>query len=168
MPTVPSWDLIITLFFIITIAYGFILQRDKAVITLISVYVALIIVQVLSGPLQDFFAGDKTIFGQLFIKSTASPFTIQVVLFASVIALVSMKSGLSSKSEGSISPLEVFGFSVLNAALIISSIFYFMPEATRMHYAEISKLANFVINYHTWWLVLPVILLIVTGWKRVD
>jgi len=163
---VPSWDLIITLFFIITIAYGFILQRDKTVITLISVYVALVLVQILTGPIQEFFAGDKTIFGQLFIKSSASPFTIQVVLFASIIALVSAKSGLSSKGENSISPLELFGYSFLNAALIISSIFYFMPEVTRAHYADISKLANFVISYHTWWIVLPIILLVVTGWKR--
>jgi len=166
--SVPSWDLIITLFFIVTIAYGFILQRDKTVVTLISIYVALIIVQTLSGPIQEFFAGEKTVFGQLFIKSSASPFTISVLLFAAVIAIVTAKSGLSSKGESSISPIEIFGYSFLNAALIISSIFYFMPEVTRVHYADISKLANFIINYHTWWIVLPLVLLIVTGWKKGD
>lgn len=168
MQSVPSWDLIITLFFVVTVAYGFILQRDKAVVTLISVYVALVMVQTVAAPIQDFFAGEKTFLGQLFIKSSASPFTIKIVLFAAVIALVSSKSGLSSKGESSISPLEIFGFSFLNAALIISSIFYFMPEGTREHYADISKIANFLIDYHTWWIVLPIILLVVTGWKRGD
>ena len=168
MPAVPSWDLIIALFFIVTIAYGFILQRDKTVITLISVYVALVLVQVLTNPIQEFFAGEKTVFGQLFIKSSASPFTIKTILFAVVIALVSTKCGLSSKGENSISPLEIFGFSFLNAALIISSIFYFMPESTMLHYASISKLANFVIDYHNWWVILPIILLVITGWKRGD
>ena len=168
MASVPSWDLIITIFFIVTIAYGFILQRDKTVVTLISVYVGLVLVQVLTDPMQDFFAGEKTVFGQLFIKSSASPFTIKTILFAAVIALVSTKSGLASKGEGSASPLEIFGFSFLNASLIISSIFYFMPESTMMHYASISKLANFVINYHVWWIILPILLLIITGWKRSD
>ena len=162
----PSWDLIITLFFIVTLAYGFIMQRDKTVITLISVYVALVIVQVMAEPIQEFFAGEKTVLGQLFIKSSASPFTIKTILFAAIIALVSTKSGLSSKGESSISPIEIFGFSFLNAALILSSVFYFMPEATRDGYAEMSRLANFIINYHTWWIVLPVILLIITGWKK--
>lgn len=168
MPTMPSWDLIITLFFIVAIAYGFILQRDKTVITLISVYVGLVVVQVFAGPLQDFFAGEKTVFGQLFIKSSASPFTIKTLLFAAIIALVSAKSGLSSKGESSISPLEIFGFSFLNAALIISSIFFFMPEGTRLTFIESSRLANFLISYHTWWIILPVIMLIVTGWRRGD
>src|SRR3990167_91994 len=168
MPTMPSWDLIITLFFIVAIAYGFILQRDKTVVTLISVYVALVVVQVFAGNLQDFFAGEKTILGQLFIKSSASPFTIKTLLFAAVIALVSAKSGLSSKGESSISPLEIFGFSFLNAALIISSIFSFMPEGTQAAYSGSSRLASFIINYHVWWIILPVVLLIVTGWKRND
>lgn len=168
MPSMPSWDLIITLFFIVAIAYGFIMQRDKAVVTLISVYVGLVVVQVFADPLQSFFAGEKTVFGQLFIKSSASPFTIKTLLFAAVIALVSSKSGLSSKSDGSIPPLEIFAYSFLNAALIISSIFYFMPEGSRTAYMESSKLANFVISYHTWWIMLPVLLLIVLGWRRGD
>ena len=166
MATTPSWDLIIALFFIITIAYGFILQRDKTVITLISVYVALVVVQILTGPIQDFFAGDRTIFGQIFIKSSASPFTIRTVIFAGVIALVSAKSGLASKGENSISSIEIFGYSFLNAALILSSVFYFMPDATRETYASMSRIANFVISYHNWWVVLPLILLVVMGWKR--
>jgi len=168
MPTMPSWDLIITLFFIVAMAYGFIMQRDKAVITLISVYVALVVVQYFSAPLLDFFAGEKTIFGQLFIKSSASPFTIKVVLFAAVIALLSAKSGLTSKSESSIPPLEVLAYSFLNATLILSSIFSFMPETTQTTYSSSSKLANFVISHNVWWIILPVILLIVLGWKRND
>lgn len=168
MPSVPSWDLIIGLFLIVAIAYGFILQRDKTVVTLISVYVGLIIVQALAGPFQDFFAGEKTVFGQLFIKSSASPFTIKIIIFALIVALVSSKSGLSTKGESTISPLEILGFSFLNAALILSSIFYMMPEETRLTYMETSKLASIIINYHVWWLILPIILMVVSGWKRTD
>lgn len=167
MPTMPSWDLFIIIFFIVAIAYGFILQRDKTVTTLISVYVALVLVQILSNPIAQFFAGEKTIFGQLFIRSDASPFTIKVVLFAAVIALVSAKSGLSSgKGESAISPLEIMGFSFLNAGLILSSIFSFMPESTRLTFTEGSRFAHLFIDYQIWWIVIPIIFLVVTGWRR--
>lgn len=167
MVAVPTWDLFLILFFIIGVAYGFILQRDKTVITLISVYVALVITQVLTGPIQEFFAGDRTILGQFFIKANVSTFTVQSVLFAGVIALVSAKSGISGRDSGGLmSPIEVFGFSVLNTALIASSIFYFMPEAMRAGFDETSRIAHFLIQYHIWWMILPVVLLIITGFRR--
>lgn len=167
MVTVPTWDLFLTLFFIIGVAYGFILQRDKTIITLISVYVALVVTQVLAGPVQEFFAGEKTLFGQFFINANVSPFTIQMVLFAGIIALVSAKSGLAGRESGGLmSPIEVFGYSALNTALIISSIFFFMPEAMRAGFDETSKIAHFLIQFHTWWIILPVALLIFTGFRR--
>ena len=67
MVAVPTWDLFLILFFIIGVAYGFILQRDKTVITLISVYVALVITQVLTLPIQEFFAGPIIIFRRVYI-----------------------------------------------------------------------------------------------------
>lgn len=168
MVAVPTWDLFLILFFIIGVAYGFILQRDKTVITLISVYVALVITQVLTGPIQEFFVGDRTILGQFFIKANVSTFTVQTVLFAGIIALVSAKSGISGRDSGGglMSPIEVFGFSVLNTALIASSIFYFMPEAMRAGFDETSRIAHFLIQYHIWWMILPIVLLIITGFRR--
>lgn len=163
----PTWDLFLTLFFIIGVAYGFILQRDKTVVTLISVYVALVITSVLADPFLAFFAGEKTFIGQFFIRANVSPFTLQIVIFAAVIALVSAKSGLAGKeSSGLMSPVEVFGYSLFNTALIISSIFFFMPEAMRAGFDETSKIAHYLIQYHTWWMVLPVALLIFTGFRR--
>ncbi|KKQ73417.1 MAG: hypothetical protein US94_C0034G0005, partial [Berkelbacteria bacterium GW2011_GWB1_38_5] len=61
MPT-PSWDLAIVVFFLIGIAFGYILQREKIVATLLSVYVALVVTQVFSGNVLSFFQGDKTLF----------------------------------------------------------------------------------------------------------
>lgn len=167
MVAVPTWDLFLILFFIIGVAYGFILQRDKTVITLISVYVALVITQVLTLPIQEFFAGDRTILGQFFIKANVSAFTVQTILFALTIALVSAKSGISGRdSGGMMSPIEVFGYSVLNTALIASSIFYFMPEAMRAGFDETGRIAHYLIQYHIWWIILPIILLVVTGFRK--
>ena len=169
MPTLPTWDLFITLFFIIAVAFGFILQRDKVVLTTISIYVALVITGVLADPILQFFAGEKAIFNSVFIKGINNPFIIKATLLTIVIAIVTTKSGLEGKGSGGIlSPLELLAYSFLNAALIMSSIFFFMEVSMRDGFAETSKLAGFIINHYTWWVVLPVALLIALGIKRGD
>src|SRR6476661_277846 len=132
----PSWDLFITLFFIIGLAYGFILQRDRIVATLMSVYAALVVSQLLVDPVGQFFQGDKTIFNQIWIRSNTSPFTIHLALFVGIIVLLSAKGGMvGTKGRGVMSHAEVLVYSALTTALIVSSIFSFMPDPTRSAYA---------------------------------
>ncbi len=165
--TLPSWDLFITLFFVIGLAYGFILQRERIVATLMSVYAALVVSQLLVDPVGQFFKGDKTLFNQIWIRSDTSPFTIRVVLFILVIVLLSAKGGInSSKGRGAMSHFEVLIYSALNTVLIVSSIFSFLPEPTRDMYANGSKLVSTIIQYHDWWLLVPVGALIFFGFQR--
>lgn len=169
MPTLPTWDLFITLFFIIGVAFGFILQRDKVVLTTIAIYVALVITQTLADPILQFFAGDKTILHQIFIKGGNNAFAVKSVIFFIIMIVVTSKSGLEGKGSGGIlSPIELIGFSFLNAALIMSSIFYFMDEPTRTAFSESSRLASFIVSHHTWWVLSPIALLIVLGIRRGD
>ena len=100
MTILPTWDLFITLFFIIGIAYGLILQRDKTILTMISTYVALVVVTTVSPMIHKLLVGEQTIMGQIFIKSNTNLFTVKTILFILVIALVSGKSGLSGKDSG--------------------------------------------------------------------
>lgn len=169
MPTLPTWDLFITLFFIIGVVFGFILQRDKVVLTTIAIYVALVITQTLADPILQFFAGDRAFLNQVFIKGVNNAFAVKTTLFAIVIAIVTTKSGLEGKGSGGVlSPIELLAYSFLNAALIMSSIFFFMTEETRQSFAESSRLANFVISHHSWWVLGPVALLIALGIKKGD
>lgn len=147
------------------VVYGFVLQRDKVVVTMIAIYVGLVVTAILASPVQQFFVGEKAIFNQLFIRSNANAFTIQAVIFAGIIALVTAKSGLSAR-DCEMSPFALFGFSFLNACLILSSILFFMDVGQREHIMESSRIARLLVNYHTWWLLLPVALLIVTGWRK--
>lgn len=161
----PSWDLFIMLGFVALVAYGFLLQRDRAVVTMISIYVALIITAVLVGPAQDFFSGEKALFNQVFIRGNTNAFTIQAGIFLVTVALLSTKSGIEGHGSSS-SVFEMFGFSVLNAALIISTILLYMDPAKRDTVMQASKLARMLIQYHTWILVLPAIFLVFTGWNK--
>jgi len=159
-----SWDLLILIFFIVLVAYGFLMQRDRTVVTMIAIYVGLVLASILVSPVQQFFTGDKAFLNQVFIRSNTNAFTIQTIIFLATIFLVTAKSGIEAKSNGSM--LEILGFSFLNGALIITSIIFFMDPARQDYVHATSKIARFLMNYHVWWLILPVIFLIVTGWNK--
>ena len=163
MPT-PSWDLAITVVFIVGIAFGYILQRDKIIQTLLGVYVGLIMTQAVAGNIQHFFQGDTTLFNQVWIKANADPFTIRALIFLGTIMLISTKANVSSsKVKSALSPLEIVVYSVLTTGLVICSLFYFMPEEARTTFVMTSRMAKLVINNYIWWITLPVIFMLVSG-----
>lgn len=167
MTILPTWDLFITLFFIIGLAYGFILQRDKVVLTLIAVYVALVITEAVASPLQQFFAGEKALFNQFFIKGITDNFAIKSIVFLLTIGIVTSKSGLGEGDTGGVlSQLEILSYSFLNSALIASSILFFMDESMRNAFTGGSKFANMLVIYHTWIVLAPVALLIFMGLRK--
>lgn len=169
MPT-PSWDLAITVIFLVGIAFGYILQRDKIVATLLGAYVGLIMTQAVSGTLQNFFQGDTTLFNQVWIKANTNPFTVRALVFLGTIMLVSTKANVSSSSraKGILSPLEIVVYSILTTGLVLSSIFHFMPQESITAFAMTSRMAKLVINNYTWWIILPVIFMFVSGWLHKD
>lgn len=165
MPT-PSWNLAIIVIFVLGIAFGYILQRDKIVATMLSVYVSLIVTQAISGTMQQFFEGQSTL-NKFWINLHASPFTIRLVLFMAVITLLSAKSGVSGgKTKGLLSPVEVVAYSILTTGLILSSIFFFMPPESRDAFSASSKMAAFIIAHYSWWIVLPVLTMVGMGFFR--
>lgn len=162
----PSWDLFLIIFFIVSVGYSFVLQRDKVVVTLLAIYAGIVIASVLGGPAQQFFQGDKTVGNQLFIKANTSPFTIQAGLFFLTTVLVSVRSGIGnrgSSSGGKLSTFELALFSFLNSALILTAVFSFMDPASKAQFAEHSRIARVFISREMWWTVAPLIALIATG-----
>jgi hypothetical protein len=163
---VPSWDLFLSIFFIVSIGYSFVLQRDKVVVTLLAIYAGIVLANITGEPLQAFFQGDKTIGDQIFIKANASPFTIAAGVFLLTTILVSVRSGLGNRGSSSSSRLTLFElglFSFLNSALILTAIFSFMDPEARAVFAEQSRIAKVFIDRETWWMVAPLIALIATG-----
>lgn len=166
MPT-PSWNLAIGAFFLIGIAFGYILQREKIIATLFSVYVSLVITQTVSENLVQFFNGDKTLFNQFWINANSSPFTIKIFLFLGIIILLSAKAEFSvSKMKGMLSPLEIAIYSLLTSGLILSSIFSFMPGEMREAFAASSRLAEITIQYYIWWILAPIILIVASSFFK--
>ena len=165
MPALPSWDLLITLFVLVSVAYGFMIQRERVVVTLLAIYVGLVVTQLLTDPVSAFFAGEKTIAGSFFIRSSASPFTIQSVVFLATVGLITFKSGLSGNREhgGGLSTLEIIGYAILNAALIATILIGFLAPEQQATFLAASKNAQFVFDHRFWWFVAPIGLMIVAG-----
>ncbi|MEK7096610.1 MAG: hypothetical protein AAB881_01525 [Patescibacteria group bacterium] len=162
----PTWDVFIGLAFFVGIAYGFILRRDKTITTLCSVYMGLVISESLSKTVFDFFNGNATIANQLWIRSNVSVSTITIVLFVGSILAITAAINSSNRREGDISPFEVIIYSGLAMALIIASIVGFLPEATRTHILEVSKVVRIIFQYKTLLIIIPPISLVVLNLKK--
>ena len=148
------------------VSYGFMMQREKVVATMICAYAAIVLTDLLSPIMEKFFLGDTNV-GSIFIKANLSPFTIQTGLFVGIIVLLTVRGGIiTGKTKGLLAPMEVLIYSVLNSALILSTILFFLTDDIRNQLAAESKFARLIIDYHTWWLILPVAALIVAGFRK--
>jgi len=167
--TLPTWDLVITLFFLIALAYGFILGRGRIVIILIITYVAYIVSSEFGDTVFKFVSGSETIVNNVWIKSNASLFTVKSIFFALIIVLVSLKGelgALTGLARGVRSALLTGVYSFLNAGLIVSSVIKFLPEDSQNALFSVSPLAAKVADYRNWWLVVPVLIMIAEGFIR--
>lgn len=162
----PSVDVFIALIFLVGIGYGFLLKKEKAITTLCSVYIGLVIASGFSQTIFDFFNGNKTIGGSVWIRSNASISTISIIVFLLSIFLISGAINSSNSRSSEISPVEVFIYSSLSVALILSSILGFLPEETRNGYIGISKTAGLLFQFKTLIVVLPPLSLILLNWKK--
>ncbi len=165
--SVPSWDLFIIIFLVIAVGFGFIMQRDRVVSFMLSIYAGIVVSTAVVEPIRLFFTGNKTFVNSMWIQGNFSPFTIQAVVFLLVAFLVAGKSGLGGKgTRGLLSPIEIISYSFFNAVLLLSAITTFMPPEMRQGIQEASKMANFIVTYKLFWIIAPVILIVVTGGIR--
>lgn len=162
----PSADIFIGLIFLVGIGYGFILRRDKAITTLCSVYVGLVIASSFSETLYAFFNGNATIANQLWIRSNASVSTIAIALLLISIFFISGAINSSSNRSGDISPFEVIIYSGLTMALIISSVLNFLPPDSRNHYIEISRASKILLHYRTLIVIAAPLMLVFLNLRR--
>ena len=167
--TLPTWDLFITLFFLIALAYGFILGRGRIVIILVITYVAFVVALETGSVVYTFFAGPTAVTNNIWVESNVTLFIIRAAIFASIVVLVSIKGelgALTSLARGLRSTLLTGVYAFFNAGLIISCIIKFLPEESQATLFSMSSLAAKVDSYRSWWLVIPVIVMIIEGFFR--
>jgi hypothetical protein len=166
MGKLPSWDIFIALTFILGVAYGFILKREKVITILSSIYIAIVMSTSFTQYVFQFFQGNKVIANQIWIKGNMSEGTVAIALFLLVIFFVSGAINTASTRSGDTSGLEVIIYMALSMALIISTILGFLPDVTRTAIMSTSKVATIIYGMRTLWIIAPPISLVILNFRR--
>ena len=162
----PAWDVFIGLAFVIGIAYGFILRREKTITFLCSTYIGLVIASSFSQYIFELFNGNKVIADQVWIHSNASTSTISIILLLVSSFFISGAINSTAKSGGDLSPFEIIIYSALNMALIISSIIGFLAPEKRDAVIATSRAASFLFATRTLWVMIPPVALVILNFKK--
>lgn len=133
----PTWDLFIAIFFIVAaFLYGLSLGRDRVIVILVSIYMALAVIN--TAPyLGDLSGKELSIsFGQTFAFRVTLFFGVFIALF-----FLLSRSALSRTfgSSGSGGLVQVILFSFLHVGLLISVVLSFLPSETAGHLMPITR-----------------------------
>ena len=166
MGKIPSWDVFIGLTFVLGIAYGFILKREKTITVLCSTYIAMVMAGSFTDYVFQFFHGNKVIANQIWVKGNLSQSTVAIALFLIVLFFVSGAINSAASGSGDLSPVKVIIYSALIMAIIISTIIGFLPEVTRNNVIAGSKVASIIYGFKTLWIIAPPISLVLLNFRR--
>lgn len=151
----PSWDLFIFLFFIIgSLLYGFSLGRDRIIVILVSVYIALAIVG--NAPVLNQFNLAFNV-NDNFILRISFFLGIFVALFF-FLARGALLRTLGDHTSGG-AWWQVILFSFLQVGLLISITLSFLPAETQSSFSHYTR-EFFLSDYgKSAWLILPIIVM---------
>ncbi|MDP2683787.1 MAG: hypothetical protein Q8P20_01895 [bacterium] len=128
--TRPTWDLFIILFFVVAVfLYGLSLGRDRIIVILVSIYMALAIVEhapfLNSEWLHNWI---NNLVNQFFVFQISAFLILFIVLFLIITRSALMKTIASSDSTG---PWwQILLYSVLHVGLIVSIVLSYLPKET--------------------------------------
>ncbi len=167
MLTLPTWDLFITLCFLIGLGYGLILGRSRIVVTLIASYIGFAVANEIGNALHEILTGSTLLSNSIWIKSNISVFAVKTFLFAAIVVFLTMKGEFTATPGAFLSGMKgtliTALYSFLTSGLVISSIIYFLPQVTQAALLAQSSLAEKVFLYRNWWLFLPILLMVLVG-----
>lgn len=153
--SVPTWDLFILLFFIVgALLYGLSLGRDRVIVILVSVYMALAVVSntpALSGFNLTLNLNDNSV-----LRITVF-LGIFVVLFFLLSRSALLKTIGASGAPGSW--WQTILFSVLQVGLLISITLSFLPREFTSGLSEMTRNVFMSDNGRSAWMILPITLM---------
>lgn len=157
----PTWDLFIVLFFVVAaLLYGLSLGRDRIIVILVSIYMALAIVEhapFISDP--AFQENVNNAISQVFIFRISAFVFVFVFLFFLLTRSALVKTIASSDSSGSW--WQVLLFSILHVGLIVSITLSFLPPEATQSLAPLTRQLFATPNAQFVWIILPMIAMVV-------
>lgn len=151
----PSWDLFIVIFFVVAaFLYGLSLGRDRIIVILISIYMALAVVN--TAPIIGTLT--SVTHTQYFVARVSIFVAVFVVLFFMMAQSALLRTVASSDTRGTW--WQVILFSFLQVGLLISITLSFLPPAAATHLAPLTQ-KIFVQDFGRFmWIVAPIVAMI--------
>lgn len=151
----PSWDLFLAAFFVVgALLYGISLGKDKIIAILVSIYMALAVVNALPDFVLNIKVNDN--------------FTLQVTAFVSVFVVLffllsrsAILNSLDTSSQGKWWQVLIFSF--LHVGLLVSVTLSFMPTPFVLKFSELTRFifTNEWTNFG--WIIAPIMAMIFFG-----
>lgn len=157
----PSWDVFIIAFFVVaSFVYGISLGRDRIVTILVSVYMALAVVNY--APFLGTFSGSIGV-DKIFVVRISVFLTAFLGLFFLLSRSALSRTIAKGDEDGGI--VTVLIFSVLQVGLLISLTLSFLPFDIASHLAPLTRQA-FVSDYARFaWIAAPIAAMLIFGRK---
>jgi hypothetical protein len=153
----PSWDVFILLFFAVgSLLYGLSLGRDRVLVILIGIYMALAVVT--NAPTLNSLQFDVSLSENSMIRISVF-LGIFVVLF-----FLLARSGLLKTIGRSGAPgswWQTIVFSVLQVGLLISVTLNFLPTEWTQGLTDVTKQIFMSDRGRTAWLILPILVMVI-------
>lgn len=152
----PTWDTFLFVFFLIAaFLYGISLGRDRIIVILISIYMALAVVTAV----PDF------VLHVTFNENFAFQITAFISVFIVLFFLLSRSALLNTLGEGRHRGgiMEVIVFSFLHVGLLISIAMGFLPESF-IHNFSTTTISIFTNEWSKFlWIIAPIVAMVVLG-----
>ncbi|MDD5731408.1 MAG: hypothetical protein PHU42_00710 [Patescibacteria group bacterium] len=168
----PTWDLFIIIFFIIAIVFGIAMGRERSMVGLIAAYIGLVVSNIGGNALYAALGGQASaqLGSTISLTATTSPFFIKAGIFVLILVLLIIKGDFLKRavtSHAGVGSIIASGlYSFLNAGIIITALVSFLSDSQRTDLLTQSSYINLIQQYQVWWMVLPVILMIILGFKE--
>jgi hypothetical protein len=148
----PSWDLFIVIFFLVTVfLYGMSLGRDRVIVILVSIYMALAVVSKL--PLISSVVNNAK-FGQFFALKVTTFLGIFVLLF------FMMSRSALQKTFGNLGAgkwWQIMLFSTFHVGLLVSITLSFLPPEAVASLAPLTRQVFASEGGQFFWIIAPII-----------
>lgn len=152
----PTWDLFIILFFIIAaLLYGLSLGRDRVLVILVSVYMALAVVN--TAPFIGNYTADIGV-DKFFVFRISAFVVVFVALFFLMSRSALLSTVASSDSQGTW--WQVLLFSFLHVGLLISITLSFLPPSASQNLAPLTQKIFVQDVGRFFWIVAPIVAMV--------
>ncbi|MBI4090127.1 MAG: hypothetical protein HY421_01875 [Candidatus Kerfeldbacteria bacterium] len=160
----PSWDLFIVLFFIIAgFLYGLSLGRDRVIVILVAIYMALAVVN--TAPYIGNFQADVGI-ANVFVFRISTFVAVFIALFLLLARSALLRTIASADERGSW--WQVMLFSFLHVGLLISIVLSFLPTTAVDKLAPLTR-SIFVSEAGRFlWIIGPIVAMVMIKGNAAD